>query len=742
MVDVLAERVRPGVRAQQHLRAVMADAEEYVWRRKLHLRTLQTAADWQRHVERTRRAFRSALGPLPEPPAFPPRVTVTGTLERRGYVVEKLLVETQEDFFATAHLYVPAGPSVAAGRRPAVLHPVGHWPQSKAQEVEQARLIGLARKGYVGLIWDPIGQGERAQYRGDGGEGVWDAPSTHQHATVCNPALLIGSTVIATMLWDGVRLLDYLCARPDIDPERIGCTGVSGGGTYTMFLGAFDRRIRATVPVCSTTSLERAHRHGQVGEPCQDPLRAYPDMLDMADLLAAHAPAALRIIGTRYDAFPLAGLRQAFLEIEDAYRGLGLGERVDLRVVDAHHDYNREQRELMYAWFNRWLEHDAPVEEEPYEPEPERTLWCTPTGQCLTSGSGRTAPDLIRDLAQRVIPAPAPVHGVEDARREQSRVLDAARRALGALAARTGAPPVSLGEAEVDGVAAERLILQARMDVNLPALVFSPASGSVLPGAPNVTAILLDDRGKVPWSRAEGLALQLARAGVRAIAVDLRGWGETTWVNDTLGWSLNRRDVLSADNMLSYVSLMTGHWHVAQRVQDALGVVAYARERYAGADHRIVLIGRGGGAVVALHAAAVAGHGHVSALALLEPLVSYRSAIDVARCVHPVADFVPGALVGYDLPDLLGAFAPLEALVVDAEDAAGQRLSTTRAASEYDRSIALARHLGGRVTIHTTGEGTTDEPHRALASARLTVEWVLGTASARESSAEGVHMRR
>lgn len=722
-MDVLAGRMRTGLRAQQHLRAVMADAEEHAWRRRRHLRSLKTTADWQDQIERTRRAFRDSLGPLPEPAATPPRVTVTGTLERRGYIMEKLLVETQPDFFATAHLYLPADAGTSSGPGPAVLHPVGHWPLSKMQDVEQARLIGLARKGYIGLIWDPIGQGERSQYWNDARDDAWDASSTTQHASVCNPAFLIGSTVIATMLWEGIRLLDYLCSRPDVDPGRIGCTGVSGGGTYTMFLGAFDRRIRATVPVCSTSSLERMHRNGQVGEPCQNPLRAYPEMLDTADLLTAHAPAAVRIIGTRYDFFPLAGLRDAFLDVQDAYHALGIGDRVDLHVVDAHHDYNREQRELMYGWFNRWLDHDAPVAEEPFEPEPERALWCTPTGQCLTAGIGRTTPDLVRDLAQRVIPPPNLLDGPEAARREQVRVLDTARHALGQIPVDTGAEPVSLDQVEGDGVSTERLILQARMDVNLPALLFSPAGAGTSCDAPRVTAVLLDDRGKMPWSQPNGLGPELARSGIRALTVDLRGWGETAWINETFGWSQKRRHALGADNMLAYVSLMTGHSHVAQRVQDALGVVAYVRGRD-GNDHKTALIGRGGGAVVALHAAALAVPGAIAGVALIEPLVSYRSAIEVARCVHPVADFVPGALLSYDLPDLLGALAPINTLVIDAEDAAGVRLTAEHATRRYQRSDTLARHLGGRLDVRVTGDSALEGAARAAETQRLTIDWL------------------
>ena len=99
-------------------------------------------------------------------------------------MVEKLLVETQPGFWATANLYVPAR---ATSRAPGILNAVGHWEHSKAQDVEQARCIGQARKGYVTLIWDPLGQGERAQYWHEEGPAPWSGSGTEQHAAVCSP---------------------------------------------------------------------------------------------------------------------------------------------------------------------------------------------------------------------------------------------------------------------------------------------------------------------------------------------------------------------------------------------------------------------------------------------------------------------------------------------------------------------------------------------------------------------------
>ena len=287
-----------------------------------------------------------------------------------------------------------------------MLNPLGHWADGKAEAVVQARGIGLARHGYVALLFDPIGQGERSQ--------VWDTAtntnpmvsSTEQHADACLPCWLIGQTVINHMLWDGVRMLDYLEMRSDVDSSRIGCTGASGGGTYTMFLTAFDDRIKAAVPVCSTATYERMHSKGQIGDPCQDPAGSYPNDLEMADLLMSRAPLPMQITSTTYDFFPLIGARDVYAEVLDCYSALGVPERANMVEAPAHHDYNQPMREAMYAWFNRWLK-DEPgaVTEAPFTPESPETLWCTTSGQAILSDRNETVVSLNDRRVEELAPA-------------------------------------------------------------------------------------------------------------------------------------------------------------------------------------------------------------------------------------------------------------------------------------------------------------------------------------------------
>jgi hypothetical protein len=228
--------------------------------------------------------------------------------------------------------------------------------------------------------------------------------------------------------------------------------------------------------------------------------------------------------------------------------------------------------------------------------------------------------------------------------------------------------------------------------------------------------VLVDDRGKAAESGEDGLAPALARAGVLTVAVDLRGWGETAWINQRFGWSQDRRALLGADNMLAYVGYMLGHSSVAQRVQDALGALHYVRSRPDVDAARVFLAGYGGGGAVALHAAAV--DGGVRGVALDTALAAYRSAVEAPRNVQPVADFLPGVLLHYDLPDLAAALAPADVLVLNPQDATGRPLPSEAAAAVYGRARALARRLGGGLETETGLAG--DARIRRLA------EWVLG----------------
>lgn len=659
---------------------LLRQAREHNWRRKLKLRSFASAEDWQTHMGAVRENFRQSLGAFPERTPLKPQLV--GILERDGYVIEKLLIESQPGFPVSVNLYRP--PEITEPL-PAVLNPLGHWADGKAELVVQARGIGLARQGYVALVYDPIGQGERSQH--------WDfatntdpvPSSTEQHAGACLPCWLVGQTVINHMVWDGVRMLDYLETRTDVDASRIGCTGASGGGTYTMFMTALDDRIKAAVPVCSTATYERMHSKGQIGDPCQDPIGSYPDDMDMADLLMCRAPLPMQITCTTYDFFPLIGVRDVYADVLDCYTALGVPERANIFEAPAHHDYNQPMREAMYAWFNRWLK-DAPgpVTEAPFTIEAPETLWCTPRGQVLLTDRNETVVSLNEKRVQQLAPAVPEIADQMEAEEHRKHIRESARAVLRYQSHPAAGDLQSVGTHTVGGLHVEEVYFESEVDLPIPGLVFHP------PGdGPHSALVYIHDLGKEVGAHESGIPAELARAGTMVFAMDLRGWGETRWKPE-VEYRPEDGALLGNDSRLAYLGYFLGEWPLTLRVIDAVRCVDLIRGRTDVDAGRVAMLGHGGAGLVALHAAAL--DARIQAAATYETLASYRHITRAGQYTVPASSFLPGVLLHYDLPSLVGALAPRATAIVSSVDSLGEAITgadaeeTFAPASEmYDR---------------------------------------------------------
>lgn len=185
------------------------------------IRTPDEVAARQAYI---RKKVLEALGGFPTEKT-PLNARITGTLERDGYRVEKLIYESLPRFYVTANLYLP---TTGSPPYPAVLGASGHSANGKAMEAYQRVWISLAKRGFVVLAWDPPGQGERYEYF-DAVRGKPRFGSTAEHTMAGVQCLLTGSNFARYELWDAVRGLDYLLTRPDVDPKRIGVAGNSGG---------------------------------------------------------------------------------------------------------------------------------------------------------------------------------------------------------------------------------------------------------------------------------------------------------------------------------------------------------------------------------------------------------------------------------------------------------------------------------------------------------------------------------
>ena len=266
------------------------------------LQALKSKEDAERYVRSARRRCRESFGPNPK--RTPLNARIKGVVERDAYKIEKIIFDSRPGFPVTANLYLPRN---APRPLPGVIGTCGHSNNGKASASYQSFSQGLARLGYACLIFDPIGQGERLQYPDENlkskvGVGVGE------HLYAGNQQFLVGDFFGNWRAWDGIRALDYLRTRPEIDPNRIGVTGNSGGGTMTTWLCGLDDRWAMGAPSCFVTTFRRNLENELPQDTEQCPPEVFPLGLDHIDFLAAMAPKPVIILAKERDYFDVARL--------------------------------------------------------------------------------------------------------------------------------------------------------------------------------------------------------------------------------------------------------------------------------------------------------------------------------------------------------------------------------------------------------------------------------------------------
>jgi dienelactone hydrolase len=353
---------------------------------------VKTKADAERYVADVRKRIAQSFGLFPKKTPLKPRVT--GVVQRDAYHIENVIFESRPGFLVTANLYVPKG---RKGKLPGVVGTCGHSNNGKAAGAYQSFAQGLARQGYVVLIYDPIGQGERLQYVDDKlkskiGVGVRE----HLHAG--NQQFLVGEFLGAWRAWDGIRALDYLLTRKEVDPQRVGVTGNSGGGTMTTWLCGLERRWSMAAPSCFVTTFRRNLENELPADTEQCPPKALALGLDHSDFIAAMAPKPVILLGKEKDFFDVRGLHEAYERLKRLYKLLGAEQNIALFVGPTYHGYSQENREAMYGWFNKATGVSKATKEPALKLEKDETLWCTPRGQ-VAGLKSRTVFEFTREKA-------------------------------------------------------------------------------------------------------------------------------------------------------------------------------------------------------------------------------------------------------------------------------------------------------------------------------------------------------
>ncbi|AMV36568.1 alpha/beta hydrolase [Planctomyces sp. SH-PL62] len=321
---------------------------------------VQTADEWKARRPEFQRRLRDMLGLDPLPPRTDVKPEVRGVVERPDFVVERLVFQSSPGLYVTGNLYRP---KVVEKPLPAVLYVCGHANVEKDGVIYgnkahyQHHAAWFAANGYVCLVLDTLQLGEvPGLHHGTYREGMWWWQSR-------------GYTPAGVEVWNGIRALDYLTSRPEVDPERLGVTGRSGGGAISWYLGAVDDRLKVVVPVAGITDLHDhliagnpkvAHPAGVVDGHCDCMYFVNTDQWDHTMLAALVAPRALLVANTDVDPiFPEAGVRRIFQQLETVYGWYGAREKLDLVVGKGGHVDTPEIRHPAFAWFERWFKGDS-----------------------------------------------------------------------------------------------------------------------------------------------------------------------------------------------------------------------------------------------------------------------------------------------------------------------------------------------------------------------------------------------
>jgi len=614
-------------------------------RRRAHERSrIRTAAQVLKLREEVRRKLKACYGPLPE--RTPLNARVTGKLEREDYTIEKIIYESRPQYLVTANLYIPKN---ASGKRPAVLAPCGHSVNGKASAAYQEFSRNLARQGYIVLIYDPPAQGERLEYPDRQGE-PRIAFGVHSHNVAGNQMTLCGMNFALWEASDGIRGVDYLLSRPDVDPQRLGVTGNSGGGTQTSHLNALEDRFTMAAPNCFVTQFIRNLEN----EEPTDAEQVVPGMLaaglDMADFFIAQIPRPTLLGGEINDFFDARGLRDTYEELRRLYALLGVEDEVQLFIGPNTHGYHKEARENMYRFFNK----HAGIEASPVEPhlpvEKDEDLQVTPKGQIHWMGSATTfgiTSKAAGDLAERR----QPVRG--------KTLVEKVVQHL-ALPERKGPPHYRVLRQRVIGTKPrlKQYGFMVETEPGIVALLHAVVkSGAVyyFPEAKQATVY-------VPHrSSLQEIILGQAPAapdGTIQFAVDVRGMGELT--------ARTQKDdgddffhYYHSDYMYANHGLMLNEPYCGRRVYDLLRVLdLFEWNGY----REIYLVGRGMGAITATFAAIV--HPIVTEVTLHNALLSYHELTQTERYAWPFSAMVFGILQHFDLSDCLRELAATRNLAI------------------------------------------------------------------------------
>ena len=626
-------------------------ALEQLEERKERIEQLTTKEDHLQRQQWVKEKLQQLTGPFPE--KTPLNARITDIIEKEDFRVEKLVYESMPGFFVTAALFLPNNRSE---KSPAILYASGHTTNGFRSDTYQHVILNLVKKGFIVLAFDPVGQGERLQYfNSEMGKSRFGP--THEHSYPGAQCYLSGYSPANYFVWDGIRSVDYLLSREEVDPKRIGMTGRSGGGTQTAYIAAMDERILAAAPENFITNMEYVLKSMGPQDAEQNLVYMIAEGLDHADLLEVRAPKPTMMLTTSRDIFSIQGAMDTYEEVREFYTALGSPEMIHMTEEDDVHTSTKANREAMYAFFQQHLDLPGDPTDLEVETFKEEELWVTKTGQLATSLKGETLFSLNKQRVEQQVEQLRSSRQLTD--QHLSTVASSARLLSGFEAPGDYQPAIFSGRYDEESYQLEHYLLPGSGEYMLPVALFRPKGVRT-----HEVFLMLHEDGMEEAAKQEDLIEGTLKQGKSLVLFDVAGIG-------SLGPGYLKGDANIEGTSFNqwFAGILTKHSLVGMRAQDIHRVIAFLETEVKGV-HQISAIGFGTVCSDLLHAAVFDGSFHH--IALYRPFLSFA---EIASAPSYKTAFIPStvaaAIERYDLPDLMALLHPSIILIIDALAADG-----------------------------------------------------------------------
>ncbi|MFO0908042.1 MAG: prolyl oligopeptidase family serine peptidase [Isosphaeraceae bacterium] len=604
-----------------------------------------TAAAWMAKRQGYHSEYLDMLGLNPLPERTPLKPVVTGKFEGDGFTVENLQFQSRPGLYVTGNLYRPA--KATGERLPAVLYVCGHSPHGRDgnKVVFQGHGVWLARHGYIALLIDTLQLGEIAGTH----HGTYREQRWWWHSR--------GYTSAGVECWNGVRAIDYLVSRPEVDPDRIGVTGISGGGAATFWIAAADDRVKVAIPVSGMADLQCYVGQSVVDGHCDCMFlyNTYQWPWTRIAALIAHRP-LLFVNSDKDPIYPMYANERVITRLERLYSKFGAGERVDAVVSVGGHDYRTDIRAAAFRFLNIHLKGDGrPVTDadEGFESTPAKPLPIDPAKlRVFPEGTAIPADAINARVDETFVPVGKPRIPESNgfAKWRDDLIAQLRKRSFRALPAQvapaTGEPPRLITP---DGLT---IVLEPR---RMPALDPSPRWVEIVvvvdPDAPRAAAG--DEKAAVYELRPRGVA-------------------PFDWTRKNPPNTVERSMVLLGETVDS------------GRVHDILSAAAWVRKKH-GSSVTLQLRGEGKAGILAAYAT------------LLDPTIA-RVVISNPPDSHmeKEAPAFLNVLRVLDIPDALGLLAPRRLTIQGASQALVDHVRAAYRAAEAGDALVVTPKTGAK----------------------------------------------